>query len=291
VLASSLDFLQGAFEKIDFQCFVRTRSFSCAICSRRSRSVEFSRGCRPSSIGSHRSRHLYNSRGCTPSSLDNARTLSQPFSRSTAIFRKASGYRPIARFFATRSSFPCKVCPMRLFQFRGSLHWRTPMFGVLMVSFLTARLRYEKAFRHVVRLARKGTDGTYIRPDIIAHSLGTHFFGTVLRRYRRRNLPHADRMQTLRPKAARISRHRPRTGRRHGTRKRHHRPDRHHILIHQRREILPGPKQVPHTTRRPSGTTSMAARPQKKITGRARFTSHETRARRVCGTSRLKAGS
>ena len=45
--------------------------------------------------------------------------LSHPFSRSTAIFRNAFGYRPIVRF-ATRSPFPCKVCQMRLSQFWGS---------------------------------------------------------------------------------------------------------------------------------------------------------------------------
>src|SRR5271169_935203 len=47
--------------------------------------------------------------------------LSHPFNRSTAIFRNALGYRPIARFFATRSPFPCKVCQTRLSQFWGSV--------------------------------------------------------------------------------------------------------------------------------------------------------------------------
>lgn len=55
---------------------------------------------------------------CTPSSPESATMLSQVFSRSTAIFRNAFGYRPIARFFATRSSFPCKVCQLRVFHFR-----------------------------------------------------------------------------------------------------------------------------------------------------------------------------
>src|SRR5205085_3941855 len=47
--------------------------------------------------------------------------LSQPFSRSTAIFRNALGYRPTRRF-ATRSSFPCKVCQLRVSQLRGSVY-------------------------------------------------------------------------------------------------------------------------------------------------------------------------
>ena len=48
--------------------------------------------------------------------------FSQLFSRSTAIFRKAFGYRPIARFFATRSSFLCQVCQLRVSHFEGSVH-------------------------------------------------------------------------------------------------------------------------------------------------------------------------
>src|ERR1700677_2697533 len=58
--------------------------------------------------------------------------LSHPFSRSTAIFRNALGYRPIARFFATRSPFPCKVCQTRLSQFWGSVqakHQQTNRFA------------------------------------------------------------------------------------------------------------------------------------------------------------------
>jgi hypothetical protein len=47
--------------------------------------------------------------------------FSQLFSRSTAIFRKAFGYRPIARFFATRSSFLCQVCQLRVSHFEGSV--------------------------------------------------------------------------------------------------------------------------------------------------------------------------
>ena len=35
--------------------------------------------------------------------------FSQPFIRSTAIWRNAAGYLPF-RLFATRSSFHCKVC-------------------------------------------------------------------------------------------------------------------------------------------------------------------------------------
>ena len=52
--------------------------------------------------------------------------LSQLFNRSTAILRKALGYRPIARFFATRSSFPCKVCQLRVSQLKGSVHVTVP---------------------------------------------------------------------------------------------------------------------------------------------------------------------
>jgi hypothetical protein len=52
--------------------------------------------------------------------------LSQLFSRSTAIFRNALGYRPIARFFATCSSFPCKVCQLRVSQFWGSVQVWVP---------------------------------------------------------------------------------------------------------------------------------------------------------------------
>jgi hypothetical protein len=47
--------------------------------------------------------------------------LSQRFNRSTAIFRNALGYRPITRFFATRSSFLCKVCPLRVSHLKGSV--------------------------------------------------------------------------------------------------------------------------------------------------------------------------
>ena len=47
--------------------------------------------------------------------------LSQLFSRSTAIFRNALGYLPTARFFATRSSFPCKLRQLRVSQFWGSV--------------------------------------------------------------------------------------------------------------------------------------------------------------------------
>src|SRR4030095_16631171 len=57
-----------------------------------------------------------------PSSAESATMLSHPFSRSTAIFRNAWGYRPVVRFFATRSPFPCKVCQMRLPQSWGSVH-------------------------------------------------------------------------------------------------------------------------------------------------------------------------
>ena len=47
--------------------------------------------------------------------------LSQLFNRSTAIFRNAWGYRPMARFFATRSSFLCKVCQLRVSHLKGSV--------------------------------------------------------------------------------------------------------------------------------------------------------------------------
>src|SRR5271166_765578 len=32
-----------------------------------------------------------------------------------------TGFEPIARFFATRSSFPCKVCQLRVSQLKGSV--------------------------------------------------------------------------------------------------------------------------------------------------------------------------
>src|SRR5438128_7012335 len=48
--------------------------------------------------------------------------LSQLFNRSTAIFRNPWGYRPMARFFATRSSFLCKVCQLRVSHLKGSVH-------------------------------------------------------------------------------------------------------------------------------------------------------------------------
>ena len=34
--------------------------------------------------------------------------------------------KPVVRFFATRSPFPCKVCPMRLSQFCGSAQREAP---------------------------------------------------------------------------------------------------------------------------------------------------------------------
>jgi hypothetical protein len=43
-----------------------------------------------------------------PGRWESATMLSQRFNRSTAIFQNALGYRPIARFFATRSSFLSK---------------------------------------------------------------------------------------------------------------------------------------------------------------------------------------
>jgi hypothetical protein len=48
--------------------------------------------------------------------------LSQRFNRSTAIFRNALGYRPITRFFATRSPFLCRECQLRVSHLKGSLH-------------------------------------------------------------------------------------------------------------------------------------------------------------------------
>lgn len=55
-------------------------------------------------------------------SLASAITLSQLFSRFTAFCRNSRGCRgPLPRFFATRRSFPCKVCQLRLSQFWGSV--------------------------------------------------------------------------------------------------------------------------------------------------------------------------
>jgi hypothetical protein len=45
--------------------------------------------------------------------------FSQLFNRSTAIFRNAFGYRPTARFFATRSPFPCITCQFRIVSTEG----------------------------------------------------------------------------------------------------------------------------------------------------------------------------
>src|ERR1700682_2232461 len=47
--------------------------------------------------------------------------LSQVFNRSTAIRRNFFGYFP-TRLFATCSSFPCKVCLIRVSQVKGSVH-------------------------------------------------------------------------------------------------------------------------------------------------------------------------
>src|SRR6266849_8595172 len=47
--------------------------------------------------------------------------LSQVFNRSTAIRRNSFGYLP-TRLFATCSSFPCKVCLIRVSQVKGSVH-------------------------------------------------------------------------------------------------------------------------------------------------------------------------
>jgi 3-oxoacyl-[acyl-carrier protein] reductase len=55
-----------------------------------------------------------------PESCDNSTTLSQVFNRSTAMRRNSFGYLP-TRLFATCSSFPCKVCLIRVSQVRGSV--------------------------------------------------------------------------------------------------------------------------------------------------------------------------
>ena len=54
-----------------------------------------------------------------------ATMLSQVFNRSTAIRRNSFGYRP-TRLFATRSAFPCKVCQLRVSQFKGSVQKTGP---------------------------------------------------------------------------------------------------------------------------------------------------------------------
>src|SRR5215472_1381818 len=114
-------FCKAPLKKSASSVLSATSRFNCATCSRSSRSLPFSGGRSPSSIASNRSRHLYNTRRCTPSSSASAPMFSQPFSRSTAIFRNALGYFPTRRF-ATRSSFPCKLCQFRVSQFWGSLH-------------------------------------------------------------------------------------------------------------------------------------------------------------------------
>jgi hypothetical protein len=45
--------------------------------------------------------------------------LSQRFNRSTAIFRNALGYRPINRFFATRSFLSLQSAPIASASFDG----------------------------------------------------------------------------------------------------------------------------------------------------------------------------
>src|SRR5258708_35554680 len=76
--------------------------------------------------------------------------LSHPFNRSTAIFRNALGYRPIARFFATRSPFLCRVCPLRVSHLKGSVQKRNrwdPLYvgvggqAIFLVSRFTDHLR------------------------------------------------------------------------------------------------------------------------------------------------------
>src|SRR5260370_41970097 len=62
----------------------------------------------------------YNIRRDTPNSSDSATMFSQCFIRSTAIWRNAAGCLPF-RFSATRSSFPCKVCQLRVSHFTGSV--------------------------------------------------------------------------------------------------------------------------------------------------------------------------
>ena len=46
--------------------------------------------------------------------------FSQRFIRSTAVWRNSAGYLPF-RFMVTRSSFPCKVCQLRVSHFKGSV--------------------------------------------------------------------------------------------------------------------------------------------------------------------------
>ena len=45
--------------------------------------------------------------------------LSQRLNRSTAIFRNAMGYRPIVRFFATRSFLSLQSVPIASVSFEG----------------------------------------------------------------------------------------------------------------------------------------------------------------------------
>src|ERR1700747_3179255 len=59
--------------------------------------------------------------------------LSQAFNRSTAIRRNSFGYRP-TRLFATCSSFPCKVCLIRVSQAKGSVQGCGPRKGIVVVT-------------------------------------------------------------------------------------------------------------------------------------------------------------
>ena len=63
-------------------------------------------------------RPLYRSRRCKPGSCASATMLLQLVRRSTTIRRSSFGYRP-TRLFATRSSFPCKVCLSECLSLRG----------------------------------------------------------------------------------------------------------------------------------------------------------------------------
>ena len=122
VLASSLDFLQGTFEKIHFQCLLRQQPlqlvFSLRACihadvlRRRSR--------RPRSDPADRAT-------CTAAADERPVPPTAPRccrSPSSAPPPSAGMPSDIVPFvvFATRSSFPCKVCQLRVSHFRGSVH-------------------------------------------------------------------------------------------------------------------------------------------------------------------------
>jgi len=119
LLASSLDFLQGTFEKIHLHRLLGEHSLQLVDLLTVGRRVRAG----PRGIFSRLdclefNAPLVQASRVTPSSCANSLTSSQVLRRSTAIRWNFREYR----FRFTLQPFPCKVCPSRLSHFKGAVH-------------------------------------------------------------------------------------------------------------------------------------------------------------------------